>query len=180
MRECVEEFGSELPGSGYAFHYEVKVDEKGRVVDVTTDVPHADLAGCTRIALRAMPVPEEVFRKLGLSGPVARTNEPTGPARGLVGNVVLLGAAIALAEVVIEAGGVTVIAEVAILIVAAGIDAAKRDKTDDDHEKERCKKVKQACIVYCSDTTLPTRDHGASFQRCKNECLEGHGCPRDS
>jgi hypothetical protein len=93
---------------------------------------------------------------------------------------VLLGAAIALAEVVIEAGGVTVIAEVAILIVAAEIDAAKRRPTSKNSEKERCKRVKQACIVYCTDTTLPTPDFGWKFQNCKNDCIERADCPRDS
>jgi hypothetical protein len=122
-----------------------------------------------------MPVPEEVFRKLGLSGPVARTNEPTGPARGLVGNVVILGAAIALAEVVIEAGGVTVIAEVAILIVAAGIDVAKRDTTD-DHEKERCRKVLEMCTELCI-ATLPTGQFGGDkFHKCHRECMDANDC----
>lgn len=49
-----------------------------------------------------------------------------------------------------------------------------------DDERERCKKVKQECIEYCSDTSLPTRDYGVSFQNCKHSCLEKQGCPRDS
>jgi len=48
-----------------------------------------------------------------------------------------------------------------------------------DAEKERCKKVKEKCIEYCSDT-LPTKNFGWSFQICKNECIEAAGCPRDS
>jgi len=54
-----------------------------------------------------------------------------------------------------------------------------RENPDED-ERQRCKRVKQQCITYCSDSTLPTRNFGWSFRRCKNECLEAAGCPRDS
>jgi hypothetical protein len=79
---------------------------------------------------------------------------------------VLLGAAIALAEVVIEAGGVTVIAEVAILIVAAEIDAGTRPD---------CKEVKNDCIRAC-ERTLPTPDHGFKFWNCVKRCMASSGC----
>ena len=54
------------------------------------------------------------------------------------------------------------------------------DDMADEDEAARCKRVKQACLQYCSDTTLLTGNHGWRFQKCKNKCLEDNGCPRDS
>ncbi len=42
--------------------------------------------------------------------------------------------------------------------------------------KMDCKKVKQDCIQKCSDTTLPTKDHGASFFKCFRACMAANGC----
>jgi RHS repeat-associated protein len=43
-------------------------------------------------------------------------------------------------------------------------------------EKNRCRQVKNDAIQSCSDSTLPTRDHGVSFQRCVNQYIEDQGC----
>jgi RHS repeat-associated protein len=40
----------------------------------------------------------------------------------------------------------------------------------------RCRQVKNECIAHCSDTTLPTRDHGFSFFNCLNACMRRNGC----
>ena len=45
-----------------------------------------------------------------------------------------------------------------------------------DPEADRCQKVKQEAIEYCSDTTLPTGDHGFSFWNCVNAYIESQGC----
>ncbi|TKC98527.1 hypothetical protein [Polyangium fumosum] len=108
LRECVDEFGGDLPRGYYTFDVAVKVDEEGGVVDVESKgVPHADLAACTRIALRGMTVPEELLRlrKLRLSESSAPGDGPPTAERGLVGNPgVLVAVAIALADLIIEAG----------------------------------------------------------------------------
>jgi RHS repeat-associated protein len=43
-------------------------------------------------------------------------------------------------------------------------------------ESSRCMKVRDQCIAHCSETTLPTRDYGASFRRCLNTCMRNNGC----
>ncbi|HTV84822.1 MAG TPA: RHS repeat-associated core domain-containing protein, partial [Dyella sp.] len=46
-----------------------------------------------------------------------------------------------------------------------------------DTEADRCKKVKNDGIEYCSDRELPTRDGlGWEFQNCLNKYIEDHGC----
>ncbi len=90
-----------------------------------------------------------------------------------------LGAAVNLVPILILAAGVTIIVAITVYVVS-DTSTATQDAADEDREKVRCKKVKQECIEYCSDTTLPTPDFGWKFQKCKNDCLERHGCPQES
>ena len=39
-----------------------------------------------------------------------------------------------------------------------------------------CKKVKADCIEQCSDSSLPSGDHGFRFWNCVNKCMEANGC----
>lgn len=39
-----------------------------------------------------------------------------------------------------------------------------------------CKEVKARCIEDCSESSLPTRDYGWTFQNCLNRCMEAGGC----
>ncbi|XXY47145.1 RHS repeat-associated core domain-containing protein [Sorangium sp. So ce269] len=107
-----------------------------------------------------------------LGDPVNRT-DPTGrSATAIPWREVLIGAgAVASAPAVAGAGLVGLC-----ILLAMSLE----DDAADDSEKKRCKEIKQECIDFCSDTTLPTNDHGWSFQNCKNECLERNNCPRDS
>jgi hypothetical protein len=97
-------------------------------------------------------------------------------SREPLGIVQALGPLVALGPITLIAAGVTVGVYIAVAVTEEAIEAAKRRR----NEEERCKQVKHECIVYCSDTTLPTPDFGWKFQKCKNECLERNGCPRDS
>jgi hypothetical protein len=78
-------------------------------------------------------------------------------------SLVAVGGGGALAPIFILAASITVIVAVALYV------------TKETAEKKRCKKVKQNCIEYCSDTVLPTRDYGVMLQNCKHDCLEKHG-----
>lgn len=40
----------------------------------------------------------------------------------------------------------------------------------------RCRQVKNDCIACCSNTHLPTCDHGFGFQNCVNKCMQDKGC----
>ncbi|HMY15504.1 MAG TPA: hypothetical protein PKA58_04200 [Polyangium sp.] len=82
--------------------------------------------------------------------------------------VVQAAAPIALAPIIIPALGV-------VIIVAISIEIVRNATSGPD-----CKQIKQECITFCSETTLPTPDFGWKFQKCKNDCLESQGCPRNS
>lgn len=168
LQECVEEFGGDLRGGYYAHEYTVKVDGAGHVVDVETDVRDPNVAGCTRIALRAMTVPEDLFR-LAPSSAFARTDGQGTAARGLIGNPALAAAAAAaaaavLADLVIEAGGVTIIFTIAVVLAK------------DDAETIRCREVKERCIIHCSGSPGLPAPGGGRFRRCMRECMEAEGC----
>jgi len=143
LRECVDEFGGDLPRGYYTFDFTVKVDEEGGVDDVEAKgVPHVDLAACTRIALRGMTVPEELLRlrKLRLSESPASTNGQAAAERGLVGNpAVIVAVAIALADLVIEAAPIVV-------VIAASVEIGKNEDLMEAARRRRPKPNLNRCL----------------------------------
>ncbi|MDI1443717.1 hypothetical protein QHF85_06715 [Polyangium sp. 6x1] len=169
LRECVDEFGGDLARGYYVFDAAVKVDEEGRVVDVASKgVPHADLAGCMRLALRAMTVPEDLLRlrKLRLSESPAPANGQTPAERGLVGNpAVLVAVAIALADLIIEAGPVIVVIAASVELGKSDIAKTARKKDDDD---DPC----QEHLNDCLDSALQSKKGSVwNHSRCRT-CFE--------
>ena len=64
-----------------------------------------------------------------------------------------------------------------IILVAVIVYIATRDPTDEEREKERCKKVKKMCIKRCTDEEIPTGKYdGMPYHKCLRECLEDYGC----
>ena len=45
-----------------------------------------------------------------------------------------------------------------------------------DDDSVDCKKVKVQCIEQCSDSSLPTGNHGFTFWNCLNKCMAASGC----
>ncbi|TKC98528.1 hypothetical protein [Polyangium fumosum] len=126
LRWCVEEYGGDLGGRSFEFDYDVKVDEEGRAVSVTSDVLNADFDGCTRAALRAMEVPPELLLTW-MSRPLARGDGQTNAARGLAGNVlVIVGVVVKLAPIIIEAAGVTILFTITLAIADEVIEAIRK------------------------------------------------------
>ncbi|HVK69415.1 MAG TPA: hypothetical protein VM694_33390 [Polyangium sp.] len=170
LRECVDEFGGDLSGGYYTFDVAVKVDEDGRVIDVASKgVPHADLAGCMRIALRGMTVPEELLglRKLRLSESPAPANGQTTAERGLVGNPALVLVAITLADLIIEAAPIVVVIAASVEIGKSEIAKAGRRK------KETCSDQLGACLEK-HPWNGPGDHHGASLcHACWMKCSNG-------
>ena len=149
LRECVDEFGGDLPRGYFTFDATVKVDEEGHVVDVKSKgVPHEELAICMRIALRSMTVPEELvgLRERRLSEAAAPANGQTGDERGLVGNAGLLVAVfVVLAEVIIEVGP-TVVVLAAAVEIGKDIDIGKTFREREKWEEE-CQNGLNDCLM---------------------------------
>jgi len=102
-----------------------QVDKEGRAINAATDVFNADLAGCTRVALRAMEVPPDLLRTW-LPEPPAQGNEQTNDARGLVGNPGVVVVTIVHADLIIEAGGVTIIFAMSLELTKEVAEALRR------------------------------------------------------
>ncbi|TKC95704.1 hypothetical protein [Polyangium fumosum] len=169
LRACVDEFGGDLDRGYYTFDYKVLADPEGRVVDVASKgVPHADLAGCTRIALRGMTVPEGLL-KLRLAEPIARTNGQTMPERALVGEVVIVTVTtvtIVFVDLLIEAG-------VATMVFAVTLEIAK-DIAEAIQKKPRWKELCDEELNDCLDSpkqSIPGSVEGSSLCLwCREKC----------
>ncbi|HVK65445.1 MAG TPA: hypothetical protein VM694_13270 [Polyangium sp.] len=173
LRECVEEYGGDLGRGYYTFDYKVQVDEEGRVVDVASKgVPHADLAGCMRIALRGMTVPEELLglRKLRLSASPA--NGQSTAERGLVGHPALVAVAIALADLVIEVGPIVV-------VIAASVEIGKSEIAEAIQKRPRWEEMCNKKRTECLGTPLadqPGDIEGSSMcEYCRRVCFQDKG-----
>ncbi|MDC0741099.1 hypothetical protein [Polyangium mundeleinium] len=163
LRDCVEEYGGDLGGEAFEFHYDVKVDEEGQVASVKSDVLHADFSGCTRAALRAMEVPPELFLTW-MSQPLARGDRQKNAARGLVGDLVIVGVTIALAPLIIEAAGVTIVIMIGVAIAEDVVEAVRRRRT----KKDECTDG----YVDCMDSKLGDElGNNWNTTRCAT-CLE--------
>jgi hypothetical protein len=180
LRECAERGALRLTDTHYAILFDVNAMESGHVsLAKVRDsmIPDRGMESCMGRALEAMVLP----RTITALRPSQRVSSGmvSPESRAHTGNALVIGAAVELLPILIVAAGVTIIVAVTVHVMSDK-SASTRDATDEERERERCKKVKQDCITYCSDTTLPTPNFGWEFQKCKNECLERQDCPRDS
>jgi hypothetical protein len=156
----------------------VKVDQDGRVVDAVIDglpLTAPDLAACARVALRDMAVPDSVLRLRPDEPPISQ--QQSAPARGLMGNLLVLGGAIALGEIVAKAFGATLIFAVAAQVVDTGVkeiaELARRRKT----WKDECTDHYEVCVA--SRLVREGREHYKQTRcgLCQRECISGRGWP---
>jgi len=193
IRTCAANHMQHLSSSEHTVSFDVKLASNGEVDSIAlleSTLGDEELEACMAKALRSLSGDDLPLRHSSVhpQGPVAPE------ARALLGQTQALSCLasppclLALAFFV----GAAYVA-VQIYLHAAQSSTAKPRTTATTEpiatagptattasEKERCKKVKQECIEYCTDTTLPTPDYGFKFFNCKNQCLERQGCPRDS
>ncbi len=68
-----------------------------------------------------------------------------------------------------------IVVVVAVLVVVAVVSL--KDGTDEEAEKERCKKVLESCIQKCTKEAIPSGElSGDRFFKCRKECLEAADC----
>lgn len=169
LQACVKEGGQRLRHNAYEIEFAVELTG-GRVTAVKPKGPRLDDAGvqqCMMAALRAM-----ADAGFSLDSDDLASRGGLLPTRGLLANTWALPQVIRLIPVVVGSGGTMIVVAVAVLVVVAAVSLK-----DDRPSKEDCKKIKEMCIRDC-ESVLPTPDFGVKFQRCLNECLERHGCPR--
>ena len=144
LQGCMTEYGQQLDGQSRRVQATVKVDQDGRVVDAVIDglpLSAPDLAACARVTLREMAVPESVLRLRPTEPPISQ--QQSAPARGLMGNILVLGGAIALGEIVAKAFGVTLIFAVAVEIV----DVARKRPRQKPPEDRTCTEHLTECLL---------------------------------
>jgi hypothetical protein len=168
LRTCAGAHTDHLGRARHSVSFDVKLANDGQIDAVAlrdSTLDDEELEACMASALRLLSEDDLPMRRSdsGPRGPVAPESR------------MLLGQEEALACLSSPPCLLTVgfLIGAAYITVQIYVHATAR-------EKERCKKVKQECIAYCSDTTLPTPDFGWKFQKCKNDCLERRNCPRDS
>ncbi|MDC0748550.1 hypothetical protein [Polyangium mundeleinium] len=145
LRACVDEFGGDLRAGHYTFDYKVLADQEGHIADVKAKgVPHADLAACTRLALGAMTVPEDLLKVRRVSGPLAQANGQTMPERGPIGEVVIVTVTtvtIVFVDLLIEAGVATMLFAIT-LEIAGDVAESLRSKEERQQPCPPCKTVR--------------------------------------
>ncbi|MDC0741097.1 hypothetical protein [Polyangium mundeleinium] len=172
LRDCVEEYGGDLGGEAFEFHYDVKVDEEGQVASVKSDVLHANFSGCTRAALRAMEVPPELFLTW-MSQPLARADRQENAARGLAGNLVIVGVTIALAPIIIKATGVTIVFMIGIAIAEDVVEAVRRRKS----KKDECRDGYVECMDSRVGDELGNNWNTSRCETCREICQRHNSWP---
>lgn len=168
LSSCAERGVARLKSSHYAILFDVELTEDGEVDAVKikdSTLGDESIESCMVRVLRGMSLPTSVA---GL-----RSSEPAygglvaPQSRALMGNpVVLVGTAVALTPIVIVAAGVTVL--VAVVVYAMSSVGPLSDA---------CREAKEACIVECSDSHLPTGTYsGDPFHKCVTDCMKRAGC----
>lgn len=138
IQGCFATYGGQLGPGRHQFNPVVEVNQDGVKRGVSTpDMPDTapDLAACTRIALSDMAIPSAVFQ-MRKAQSTASTNASTVEQRSLVGNpgvvVVVVVVEVALAEIVLEAGAITILFATTVKVVDDAkddvLEAAKRWK----------------------------------------------------
>jgi len=162
--------GGMKEGMYYAILVDADVGESGHVERVKvrdSDVAGQGIESCMVNALGAMQVPRYIVRGMFASGPVSPG------ARGAVGNVLVVGAAVNLVPIVIVAAGVTFIVAVTLHVAEETAEAVKRRRK----VEEKCKPRFEECL---GDRRQPewNRETFGDFKNCRacnDACMNNNG-----
>lgn len=174
LQECVESHHHELSTAVYVVHYHVQVDKRGRVLDVSTkDIPASarDFATCTRIVLRDMTLSQQVISEQWLS----RTNDRAGMDRNALGTVTVMGAEVALEEILAGASGVNVLFAISIGLAMSGVKDIADAYDDYKEARRRCNEKRNECL----ETPIASKE-GPKWKHslcdgCFNVCMQNEG-----
>lgn len=175
LQACFEDHNDQIEQDSLRVGATVQVDPDGQIQRViVTGIPEiaSDFAACTRTALRNMSIsPSNVF-EMRRRQTSARTNGSTVPKSNEIANpAVVVEVAILLGEFIAQHGGRAVLYAVTIEVLSAAAIAGYKKLS------QRCRRVKEACIISCGSSTLPTWDpSGNPFHKCLRECMERAGC----
>jgi hypothetical protein len=165
LKACVETKYRRSAEPSHAFQYNLGANDQGKVLEVNlrdSTLRDGLLEACFERALAAMEVPKDALQ-FRVAKPFSG-GESTYSSRADISIVQAAAAPIALVPIVLVTAGVTILVGVTIYIAAEALE-----------EQERCKGVKEDCIVACNGK-LPTGDFGFRFWNCVNRCMRTAGC----
>lgn len=171
LKECVKQAPDRLARGHTEFpehhiQFNVHITEEDGVD--TVEVKESTLQGgqieaCMASALRGLtlPIRDIAFEQHERT----QKDSPSPESRAMMGSPALaVLAPVSLTPVVVA--GLAIIVVVAIVIYVA----------TDEPPAVDCQRVKEECIATCSETSLPTPDHGAKFRKCMRACMAAKGC----
>lgn len=176
---CLDRGADRLTGSSYGIMLEVTATEDGHVRGVKVKssmlTDHPGIESCMVRALEGMSLPASVT---GMRSPRRVSGGVVAPeSRALAGTAAVLGGAVViiveLLPIVVVAVGVTVIVGVTIDLVTETITS---DTAEPMTEKERCRKVVEACLLECNPYLNSGEKSGMPYHKCLRECKEAAGC----
>lgn len=175
FRTCAVEHRTHLSSGEHSVSFDVKLADDGRADSVALDestLGDEDLEDCMADALQSLSVDDLPIRRSGSrhGGSVA------SGSRALLGQEQVLTCfasppCLLTLAFLIGAAYITVQ-----IYVYASSTAETTTTTAVPIPDVDCKKVKQDCLKKCSNTVLPTRDFGVTFQRCVRACMEADDC----
>jgi hypothetical protein len=80
---------------------------------------------------------------------------------------------IELIPIIIVAAGITIVVGVTIELVS---EATTSSLTDANAERERCRKVNEACQIECAPYLNSGEYSGMPYHKCMRQCQEAEGC----
>ena len=173
LKGCVENYGKLLAPGSYVFRPKVRVDQKGRKLGVAADdipITAYDFAACTRKVVLEMAIYQSMLDLMAtpLSDATSRATAAQRSQMGVV-QVVVAGVTFVLADLIIQASGITIVFAIAVEIA--------KDIGEALDERERCKRVREMCIAKCTDQAIPSGTwSGDPFFMCRRKCLEAEDC----
>ena len=156
LQVCADRYAVRLSGKSdsYAVMVDLEVAGDGATAKVKDSmIPGTELETCLTNVLERMDIPDSVAR--------------TSPqSRSMVGVVQAVAAPIALAPIVLVAGGVTILVGVTIYVAAGTLDATRVERC-----KLACDVVNRLCIARCTP-----RNNKECMNRCNQDTA---ACYRD-
>jgi hypothetical protein len=114
-----------------------------------------------------MEVPPELLLTW-MSQPLARGDGQTNASRGLVGNLVIVAVTIALADIIIEAGGVTILFTITLALAEEVVEAIRRRRT----KKDECTDGYVECMDSRVGDHLGNNWNTTRCATCLNTCID--------
>lgn len=179
LEDCIARDANSLPEQQFKLDVKLRITRKGRVRSVQTldsTLNHAPVEACLLETLRAMSVPRFVVDKAQ-----ARIDrqDASPAAREFVADSVVVGPAEAqeleafvtrLGPFLVRFGAIGILVVISVVVVAEIEEVAEQ-------ERERCKRVKEACIDDCTDDFMPSgQPDGMPYHECLRRCLEKQNC----